>query len=340
MFKVHEMARSPRIEFAGAIYHVMNRGNHLEKIFSDDVDRTIFLKMLEETCKASGWWVHSFVLMNNHYHLLIETSRPTLVKGMQYLNSTYTRRYNARHKTFGHLFQGRYKALLVDGEAKGYFLTVSDYIHMNPVRIKRVKPLEFKEFLKDPWNSAGWLVGKMKSERPNWLRWERLYGELGIKVWSRKSRYEYLEYLERRFVEVSRESPEWDKIRRGWRFGSEAFVDQMKDLLEKVAQRPRQADSWAGEAVEEMEEERALRLLEKGAKDLGYPNSHQVKGADRYLLAKFVRYGTRVRVPWLAEKLGLETRGGMSHGISKITKEIKQNRKLYEQWNRLTQNVA
>lgn len=104
------MPRAPRIEFAGAIYHVMNRGDHLEAIFKDDVDREIFLKTLDETCRSAGWVVHSFVLMGNHYHLLIETQRPTLVKGMQFLNSTYTQRYNGKHKTRGHLFQGRYKA--------------------------------------------------------------------------------------------------------------------------------------------------------------------------------------------------------------------------------------
>lgn len=104
------MARTPRIEYAGAIYHVMNRGNHLEDIFQGEADHSIFLKTLEETCDSSGWVVHSFVFMKNHYHLLIETQRPTLVKEMQYLDSTYTRRYNVRHKTFGHLLQGRYKA--------------------------------------------------------------------------------------------------------------------------------------------------------------------------------------------------------------------------------------
>ena len=104
----------------------MNRGDRLEAIYQDDVDRQMFLRTLDETCRSAGWSVHSFVLMSNHYHLLIETHRPTLVKGMQYLNSTYTRRCNLRHKTFGHLFQGRYKALLVDGEAYGYFLTLND----------------------------------------------------------------------------------------------------------------------------------------------------------------------------------------------------------------------
>ncbi len=81
------VARAPRIEFAGAVYHVMNRGDHLEPIFRDEVDRGVFMMTLAETAGSAGWAVHSFVLMGNHYHLLIETQRPTLVKGMQYLNS-------------------------------------------------------------------------------------------------------------------------------------------------------------------------------------------------------------------------------------------------------------
>ena len=146
----------------------MNRGDRQEAIFAGDPDRALFLKTLAETCASSGWVVHSFALMANHYHLLIETQRATLVKGMQNLNSTYTRRYNIRQKKFGHLFQGRFKALLVDGEAPGYFLTVSDYIHLNPVRAKRVCDVE--ALLKDPWSSAGWLAGSRKA-RPEWLRW-------------------------------------------------------------------------------------------------------------------------------------------------------------------------
>ena len=86
------MRPSPRIEFAGAIYHVMSRGDHLEPIFRDEQDRRVLLKTLEETCESAGWVAHSFVFMPNHYHLLVETLRPTLVKRMQYLNSTFTRR--------------------------------------------------------------------------------------------------------------------------------------------------------------------------------------------------------------------------------------------------------
>lgn len=309
------MPRAPRIEFDGAIYHVMNRGDHLEAIFKDDKDREIFVKTLEEACVSAGWKAHSFVLMGNHYHLLIETTRATLVKGMQYLNSTYTVRYNVRHKTRGHLFQGRYKALLVDGENPGYFLTVSDYIHLNPVRMKgpsRVGTL--KGLLEDRWSSAGWLSGSRKG-RPEWLSWQRVYGELGLENWRSRSRREYREHMDRRIMEVRGDLEPWKKIRRGWCLGSEGFVERMKEKLEELSSKPRERDSWAGEAVEEMEQDRAARALERGAKRLGYSPTDRLSVMDRCLLARFARRESRVGIRWLAQQLGVRSVGTMSHGI-------------------------
>lgn len=293
------MPRAPRIEYAGAIYHVMNRGNHLDPIFRDQADRVLFLKTLSDTCEASGWVVHSFVLMRNHYHLLIETVRATLVVGMQYLDSTYTRRFNVRHKTFGHLFQGRYKALVVDGDSTGYFITVSDYIHMNPVRSGIIS--EVGLLLKDPWSSAGWLAGSRKG-CPSWLKWQRVYGELSLTNWRSRSRREFREYLARRMMEARKEMgnryvPMWEPIRNGWCLGSEEFVERLKGKLEELSKKPREPDSWAGPAVEEMELDRAVRLMLEGAAALGCVNPSRVRGHDRVLLARWVRSRCRVRIP-------------------------------------------
>ncbi len=326
------MPRAPRIEFAGAIYHVMNRGDQLGKIYEDDVDRTTFIKTLAETCKSAGWSVHSYILMSNHYHLLIETSRPSLVKGMQYLNSTYTRRFNVRHKIFGHLFQGRYKALLVDGDAQGYFLTVSDYIHLNPVRAKKIR--DAKELLRDPWSSAGWLAGSRK-DRPQWLRWERVYGELGMKDWKSRSRREYRNYLDRRIYEVTSDMEPWKKIRRGWCLGSEEFVLKMKDRLEEMCEESRERDSWAGEAVEAMERDIAHDLLKKGLVKFKYQDAQSVKGAERSLLARWIRGRTKVGVKWLAKEFGVRTAGGLSCGIWHVGEQLRSNRKLQSKWKEL-----
>ena len=105
------MARSVRIEYPGAFYHVMARGNRREAIFGDDDDRRFFLQTLGEACGMTGWRVHAWVLMSNHYHLFIETPEANLVAGMQWLQNTYTRRFNTRHRLWGRLFGDRYKAV-------------------------------------------------------------------------------------------------------------------------------------------------------------------------------------------------------------------------------------
>ena len=133
------MARSLRIEYAGAVYHAMARGNQGCPIFKDDQDRRNFLETLAEACEKTGWRIHAYVLMGNHYHLLVETPEGNLVAGMKWLQGTYTQRFNSRHKVFGHLFQGRYKAVIVDGTEADYFQVVSTYIHMNPARAKLIR---------------------------------------------------------------------------------------------------------------------------------------------------------------------------------------------------------
>ena len=134
------MARKLRLQYPGAIYHAMNRGDRREPIFTDDQDRTLFLETLGEACAKRDWQVHAFCLMGNHFHLVAETPRGNLVEGMKWLLGVYTSRFNHRHKAFGHLFSGRYKAVHVDGSGNGYLKTVCDYVHLNPVRGGLVAP--------------------------------------------------------------------------------------------------------------------------------------------------------------------------------------------------------
>jgi REP element-mobilizing transposase RayT len=325
------MPRAPRIEFAGAIYHVMNRGDHLEPIYQNDQDREIFLKTLGETCGSTGWFIHSFVLMKNHYHLLLETPRPNLVRGMQYLNSTYTQRYNSRHKTRGHLFQGRYKALIVDGESENYFLTVSDYIHMNPVRIRQVKTLS--ELLKDPWNSAEMLTARRKKQ-PVWLQWQRIYGELGHHSLNRKARQDFRKHLEEQ-IEAVADQKGWDKIRRGWCLGSKAFLERMKDRLGNLLDRKPNNENWRGEPVEEAEEQRATRLLAKALRCWKLDHPHQVKGQERYLLAMWLRDHSGVSNGWLCKTFGLKTTGGIRNGITLVRCKFMNHKQLRKRWQQL-----
>jgi putative transposase len=123
------MPRKLRIQYAGAMYHVMSRGDRREEIFLDDIDRQDFIKTLAEACQKTGWQVHAYCLMPNHYHLVLETPEPNLVAGMAWLQSTYTIRLNHRHKLIGHVLSGRYKSQLVEGSGNGYLKTQKGSTH-------------------------------------------------------------------------------------------------------------------------------------------------------------------------------------------------------------------
>src|SRR6266446_8631116 len=153
------MARKLRSQYQGVIYHLMSRGNRREEIFRNDLDRKNFLETLGAACQKTGWQVHAYCLMSNHFHLVVETPRANLVEGMKWFLGTYTSRFNRRHRLFGHLFSGRYKALLVEASGNGYLKSVCDYVHLNPVRanlLERQQSLHsyrwssYGEYLKAP----------------------------------------------------------------------------------------------------------------------------------------------------------------------------------------------
>jgi putative transposase len=220
--KAWVVARKLRMEFTGAVYHVMNRGDRREEIFQDDADRELFLATLGESCAKTGWEVHAFCLMPNHFHLVVETPQPNLVAGMKWLLGTYTARFNRRHKLSGHLFSGRYKALLVDGGNAGYLRTVCRYVHLNPVRAKLIGPAAaLREFR---WSSLP-LYLETPGKRPPWLRINRVLGEEGIPKDSAAGRREF----ERRMEERRQldEPEEFGDIRRGWCLGDDEFRQEL-----------------------------------------------------------------------------------------------------------------
>ena len=198
------MLRALRIEYTGAIYHVMNRGDHREPIFRDDLDHKKFLITLTEACTKTDWQVHAYCLMGNHFHLVVETPNPNLVAGMKWFLGTYTARFNRRHKLFGHLFSGRYKALIVDGSGNGYLRTVCDYVHLNPVRAKLLRcEQKLRDYVWSSWPD----YLKPPEQRPRWLRVDRLLGELRIPKDSVAGREELENYLEVR--RVQEDDGEW-----------------------------------------------------------------------------------------------------------------------------------
>src|SRR5436189_2691361 len=220
------MARKLRVEYPGAIYHVLNRGDRREPIFRDDADRHRFLETLSETCSKTGWQIHAYCLMGNHFHLVLETPQANLVAGMKWFLGTYTSRFNRRHQVLGHLFSGRYKALVVDGSGTGYLRSVCDYVHLNPLRAKLLKVEEpLREYR---WSSYRQYL-RTPGRRPGWLRVDRLWGEMGIRQDTAAGRRQFEVMTEER---RRREGPgDWKGIRRGWCLGDERFRQELLQVM-------------------------------------------------------------------------------------------------------------
>ena len=188
------MPRQIRMEYPGAVYHVLSRGDRKGPIFLDDGDGHDFIKTLAEACQKTGFEIHGYCLMKNHFHLVVETPEGNLVAGMRWLMSTYANRFNHRHELCGHVFSGRYKALVVEANGSGYLRTVCDYTHLNPVRAKvlsgRSRLLEY------PWSSFGGYLTEPR-HRAKWLRVDRLLGEHGIAQDTAEGRREFERRMEK-----------------------------------------------------------------------------------------------------------------------------------------------
>lgn len=204
------MARPLRIEYDGALYHVTSRGNDRRAIFKDETDRELFLDTLARVTERYHWICHAYCLMNNHYHLVVATPDGNLSKGMRQLNGVYTQAFNKRHHRVGHLFQGRYKGILVQKES--YLLEVCRYVVLNPVRAKAVKrPQQWK------WSSYRATAGMVEPHRC--LRVEDILGQLGRRKAEARERY-------REFVQARVEGASiWEGLHGQSLLGSEGFVE-------------------------------------------------------------------------------------------------------------------
>jgi putative transposase len=302
------MPRQPRIEYAGGVYHVLSRGNRQEAIFADDTDRQAFLTLLGQTCGRTGWQVHAYVLMSNHYHLLLETPEANLVAGMKWLQGVYTQRFNRRHNQCGHLFQGRYKALVVESGTARYFAVVSAYIHLNPARAA-LFDLQHARLEDYGWSSY---PGYSQPERrQQWLHVERVLGAYDLTD-DRKGRLEYRRFMDQQVVGMASNrdrsgvDQDWSRIRRGWCLGSKSFVDALLDRLDTVRS-AKARGSLTGDAIEEHDERQAERLCEVWIMRLGLSPEEfatLAKGApEKRVLAWYIRGRTTVSNAWLARRL-------------------------------------
>ncbi|MCK4570657.1 transposase [Candidatus Bipolaricaulota bacterium] len=219
------MARPLRIEYPGAVYHITGRGNERQGVFLDDIDRIAFLKLVHQVCDRFNWLCHAYCLMTNHYHLLIETIDPTLSRGMRQLNGVYTQAFNRHHGRVGHLFQGRFKAILVEKDA--YLLELCRYVVLNPVRANMVQRAEDWK-----WSSYRATVG-MDEVLPlltvDWILSQ--FDNLRLNA---QEAYKH-------FVSVGRGTSPWEDLKGQIYLGTKAFVESLpiRSELKEISRRQR-----------------------------------------------------------------------------------------------------
>lgn len=283
------MARPLRIEYPDAVYHVTSRGNARSDIFHSDQDREEFLFILDTIVRRFNWLCHAYCLMDNHYHLLIETPDGNLSLGMRQLNGIYTQKYNYLHGKTGHVFQGRYKAILVDKES--YLLELSRYVVLNPVRAKIIsKPEEWK------WSSYRYTAGIKKE--PGFLTTDWIVGHFCRKKAEAQKLY-------RRFVKegIGASSP-WRELQGQILLGEKAFIEKYIKFLH------------GKEEIKEIP--RIQRYLNRPKLVDLFCKADKKKGRDKNIYAAHVRYGYRLNE--ISEYLGIHYTT-----VSKVLKYAEKN---------------
>ena len=212
------MSRPLRLEIAGGLYHVTSRGDRREDIYHDDADREAWLAILGQTCERFNWRIHAWCQMSNHYHLIVETVEGNLSAGMRQLNGVYTQTANRRHRRAGHVFQGRYKAILVERDS--YLLELSRYVVLNPVRAAMVKHTR-------QWKWSSYHATTGIAPRPEWLQTDWLLSQFGNQPKRQVDRY--VEFVQQgvRGVDL------WAQVKGQVYLGGDVFVETMRRQLEE-----------------------------------------------------------------------------------------------------------
>jgi REP element-mobilizing transposase RayT len=314
------MPRTLRFEAEGAVYHVLNRGNYRADIFGSEGARTAFLKCLEEACAKTSWVVHAWCLMSNHYHLALETPVANLVEGMQWLQVTFALRFNRLRQEHGHLFQGRYKSLLVDpDEGLG---PLCHYIHLNPVRAQLCAVEALREW---PWTSLRWLL--QPRQRPPWYAAKEFLRQAGELVDTPAGRKKYLEYLA--WVaedEPARKAMQFDRMSQGWVVGSTDFKIAVALKQRRAAAALAQGDRDAQQVREALQQKLLDELLRKARRR----RSELCRGAKmtdwKVALAAAMKARTTVTNRWLAEELHM----GSLHEVSRRVAALQRKNTIYK----------
>lgn len=336
------MARPLRIDVPGGWYHVTARGIERRAIYRDDRDREHFLELLQEAVRRLGIVLHAYVLMNNHYHLVVETPAANLSAAMQWVNVSYSVWFNRRRGRAGHVFQGRFTAVVV--EAAAYAVELSRYVHLNPVRVRRLgldKAARVRQATglgKAPvtdlvrervrqlrayrWSSYRAYVGL--AARPEWLMTERVLALCGDGT-TAKGRAKYREFVEVAVREGLTESP-WERLEAGLVLGGKKFVGRMRRLAkgnqqEQPALRALQRRCGLAEVV------RAVEKL-KGQRWEEFRDVHGDWGRDLVLWLGRTVSGAKLRA--LAKLAGVTTEASVAVAVKRLDGRMRVEARLRE----------
>jgi putative transposase len=302
------MPRKQRIEYAGAWYHIISRGNYRKDLFTDGKSGEAFESALFEAVQRCGWRLYAYVIMSNHYHLALETPEPNLVAGMKWLQGTYATRFNRFHGEFGHVFQGRYKAILLNEDRS--MLGLCNYIHLNPVRallcdldtLSKYRLSSYSRYrmgrLVEGLDRAGLLALAGLSDTP-----------AGLHAYDQLLAMAYEENKDR-----------WQELRkefcRGWFAGS---LDARKALSKELAKSSPDIN-WSGADAKDLNEQRWERIVESELKRLRRKEADILsdrKGAPwKVEIARRLRNETTATNPWIAERLHMGHPNRVSMSLS------------------------
>ncbi|HEY2094570.1 MAG TPA: transposase [Thermoanaerobaculia bacterium] len=306
------MARALRTDFPGAVHHVTSRGNERRPIFIDDRDREMFLEFLGRAVKRFGWSLTAYVLMTNHFHLVVQTPEPNLSRGMHWLNTAYVVWFNRRHERSGHLFGGRFKAFLIEKET--YFTTVLRYVVLNPVRANMVaRPEDYR------WSSYRGTAGLESA--PEWLDTASALGVFAPVA-------EVAPILYRQFVEqaLPNNGRLWDKLANGIYLGTEAWRKKMRKVVES---KPRSTDHpKAHRAVGRPKMHRIVAAIARCA-GAAAASIHSSRGGVLRRLAAWIGWNEGlITLRSIAASLRMRSEGHVSGMIRRCEREFANDRAL------------
>jgi putative transposase len=304
------MPRRLRIQYPGALYHIINRGNYRQDLFGTAGAAQAFEAALDEACRRHAWIIHAFAIMRNHFHLALETPEPNLVDGMHWLQSTYATRFNRYRSELGHVFQGRYKSPLVEDDAA--LVRVIDYLHLNPVRAGIVTPDRIATFR---WSSLSRFVA---GPRPPWLSPARLLAHFGIDD-SRGGWAEYIGHLQ----SLARDPKEqnrlgFDRLSSDWAIGTDGWRRALAREHTHLALIP---DLERAE-IQELREARwnaILREILRSERKSGTDVVHEPKGARwKVRIARQLRREAGASYRWITEQLNTLQPASLRVAVSRL----------------------